>query len=270
MFELNKIYNQDCFETLSLMEDNNVKVDIVLTSPPYNNSRSNIEDKSTPNYDDRYDIYTDSKTDSEYCEWTTELFNKFDKVLTDNGVVLYNVSYGNEAPNVLWLMIAEVIHKTPFMVADVITWKKSSALPQNISPNKLTRICEFIFVFCRKTEYLTFTSNKPITSVRETGQKMYGVVYNYISAPNNDGPCSLNKATYSTELCTKLLNIYAKSDSIVYDPFMGTGTTAVACKQLGHTYVGSELSPNQCEYAHNRLFGVKKIDKKQMITEELF
>lgn len=270
MFELNKIYNQDCLETLSTMKDNGVKVDIILTSPPYNNSRSDVEDRSTDTYSNRYDIYTDSKTECEYCDWTVELFNKFDSVLVDNGVVLYNVSYGNEAPNTLWLMIADVISKTPFMVADVITWKKNSALPQNISPNKLTRICEFVFVMCRKSEYMTYTSNKPVTSIRESGQKMYGVVYNYISAPNNDGSCSLNKATYSTELCVKLLNIYAKSASVVYDPFMGTGTTAVACKQLGHTYIGSELSPNQCEYAHNRLFGVRKLDKKQVVTEELF
>jgi DNA modification methylase len=167
-------------------------------------------------------------------------------------------------------MIADVINNTPFMVADVINWKKNSALPQNISPNKLTRICEFVFVLCRKSEYMTYTANKPVTSVRETGQKMYGVVYNYISAPNNDGSCSLNKDTYSTELCTKLLNIYAKEGSVVYDPFMGTGTTAVACKQLGHTYIGSELSPNQCEYATNRLFGIKKIENKQLVTKELF
>lgn len=270
MFELNKIYNQDCFETLSNMYNDGVEVDLVLTSPPYNNSRSDTEDRSTDTYSNRYDIYTDSKSEKEYCDWTVDLFNKFDKVLVQNGVILYNVSYGNEAPNTLWLMIADVINRTPFMVADVITWKKNSALPQNISHNKLTRICEFVFVLCRKDEYMTFTANKPITSVRDSGQKMYGVIYNYITAPNNDGSCSLNKATYSSELCTKLLNIYAQKNSVVYDPFMGTGTTAVACKQLGHTYIGSELSPNQCEYAQERILGTHKVEQKTAQTIVLF
>ena len=270
MVELNTIYNEDCFTTLDAMVSEQFKVDIVLTSPPYNNSRSDTEDRSTDTYSNRYDIYTDSKTEEEYCRWTVELFNRFDKILVSNGTVLYNVSYGNEAPNTLWLMLADVINKTPFMVADVISWKKSSALPQNISPNKLTRICEFVFVLCRKSEYMTYTANKPVTSIRETGQKMYGVVYNYISAPNNDGSCSLNKATYSTKLCTDLLSIYARDNSTVYDPFMGTGTTAVACRQLGHNYVGSELSPQQCEYANGRIFGVQRLEKKQIITEELF
>lgn len=270
MFNIDTIYNEDCFKTLDRMIDNSIKVDVVLTSPPYNNSRSDTDDRSTDTYSNRYDIYTDSKSEIEYCEWTVELFNKFDKVIVPNGTVLYNVSYGNESPNTLWLMIADVINKTPFMVADVINWKKNSALPQNISPNKLTRICEFVFVLCRKTEYMTYTANKPVTSVRETGQKMYGVIYNFITAPNNDGSCSLNKATYSSELCTKLLNIYARKNSVVYDPFMGTGTTAVACKQLGHSYIGSELSPNQCRYAQDRIDGISRVGQKTVQTEILF
>ena len=156
------------------------------------------------------------------------------------------------------------------MVADVITWKKKSALPQNISPNKLTRICEYVFVFCRKNEYGTYFANKQVTSIRDTGQKMYEVVYNFISAPNNDGSCDLNKATYSTELCEKLLNIYAKKNSIVLDPFMGTGTTAVACKSLGHSYIGSELSENQCKYALERLGEVSVGSTVSYSTEALW
>lgn len=42
-------------------------------------------------------------------------------------------------------------------------------------------------------------------------------------------------------------------DSRVYDPFMGTGTTAVACKKMGIDYIGSELSQNQVQYALKRI-----------------
>lgn len=62
---------------------------------------------------------------------------------------------------------------------------------------------------------------------------------------------------YSSELCEKLLALYAPNNALVYDPFMGTGTTAVACKRMGLRYIGSEISPKQCEYANNRLKGVK-------------
>jgi DNA modification methylase len=70
---------------------------------------------------------------------------------------------------------------------------------------------------------------------------------------NNDGSNTLNKATYSSELCEKLLNIYCPTNGLVYDPFMGTGTTAVACKRMDLNCIGSELSEAQCEFANNRL-----------------
>lgn len=88
--------------------------------------------------------------------------------------------------------------------------EKRSALPNNVG-NKLTRITEFVFVICRKDEYKTFNINKKVKSVRQdTGQKYYENMYNFIEAPNNDGACKLNKATYSSELCLQLLEMYAQ------------------------------------------------------------
>ena len=51
----------------------------------------------------------------------------------------------------------------------------------------------------------------------------------------------------------QLLDIYALPNAIVYDPFMGAGTTAVACKQLNLNYIGSEISSEQCKYAKERI-----------------
>lgn len=83
-------------------------------------------------------------------------------------------------------------------------------------------------------------------------------MYNYIEASNNDGVNPLNKATFSTELIRKLLDMYiCDSDSIVYDCFMGTGTTAYACKSKKLDYVGSEISEAQVEYANQRLQNIQ-------------
>ena len=144
------------------------------------------------------------------------------------------------------------------MIADHIIWIKKSALPQNVSHNKLTRLTENIFVLCRKNEYKTYNANKKVTKQNSKGQKYYENIYNIIKAPNNDGTCALNKATYSSEMVLALLNIYAKTDSIVYDPFMGTGTTAIACEKFNGmdnemVCVGSEISEKQVEYSKERL-----------------
>ena len=257
MIKVNKIYNEDCFNTMNRMIENDFKIDLVLTSPFYNTSRSNpchITQKSRDNYEGRYDIHLDNYTDNEYIKFTKDLFDKYDEILKKDGCILYNLSYSSENTHLMWLVIAEILKNTNFMIADDIIWKKMSALPNNVSHNKLTRIVEHVFVFCRKSEFKTFHANKKVKSVRKTGQKMYENIYNFIEAKNNDGSCKLNKATFSTDLCLQLLDIYAKPNSIVYDSFIGTGTTACACIQRGDlNYIGSELSKDQCEYAEDRI-----------------
>lgn len=259
-------YNENCFDSMHRMEAKGFHVDIVLTSPPYCTSRSKVKtEKALDTYNRRYDICLDDMNEKEYQDWTCDLFNCFDKVINKNGVVLYNISYGSENPNAMWLALLSVIEKTNFMIADCITWKKKSALPNNVG-NKLTRITEFVFVLCRKEEYKTFYINKKIKSIRQdTGQKYYEAIYNFIEAPNNDGKCNLNKATFSSELCEKLLDIYARTTSIVYDPFMGTGTTAIGClkynnRQNNILCVGSELSKAQVDYSKERVKDFLKED----------
>jgi len=55
----------------------------------------------------------------------------------------------------------------------------------------------------------------------------------------------LNKATFSTDFVKKLIEIYAKPNSLIYDSFMGIGTTAKGCIETKNRYVGSELSEAQ-------------------------
>ena len=251
------IYNEDCEKTIDRLIDEKKTVDVILTSPPYGTSRRGCSENDRNRCTVRYDVYTECENTQQYCDWVVGLFNKFNNILSSNGVILWNVSYGTEdiggVNEIEWCCVADIIRKTNFTVADRIVWKKKSALPNNSSTNKLTRVVEDVFVFCRKSEFGTFYANKSLTGVSKTGQQYYEVLYNYIEARNNDGSCILNKATYSTELCTKLLNMYAKSGMTIYDPFMGTGTTANACRQLSMNCIGSELSKPQCEYAKERL-----------------
>ena len=251
-----KVYyrNENCFDTIKGMKDSGFKVDIVLTSPPYNTARTSKTQKSLDTYNNRYDIHLDNMTDEQYCDCTVDLFNRLDEVLVENGCILYNLSYGSENPNVMWLALGDILRRTNFMIADCIIWKKSSALPNNVSYNKLTRITEFVFVICRKDEFKTFKANKKVTRVREdTGQKYYENVFNFVEAKNNDGACPIHKAIYSTEFCEKLLKIYAKKGDTIYDPFIGIGTTALAARKLDMNYIGSEIYKEYCDLAEEKL-----------------
>ncbi len=208
----------------------------------------------------RYDLYNDWKSENEYISWTVNLYNKLDRILVENGVILYNFSYSIENPGLPYNMVSDIMEKTVFTIADTIIWKKYNSIPHPASYNRLNRIVEFIFVFVRKSEIKTFNCYKRITKTSKKGQKYYEIINNFIEAKNNDGSNNLNKATYSSELCIKLLNIYTKNGDIVYDPFIGTGTTAIACIEIGRRYIGSEISKKQVEYAKKRIKNKKCLE----------
>lgn len=249
MIEINKIYNEDCFITMSKMDD--ASIDIVMTSPPYNmtSRKGGISDSG------RYDVYEDWKSTSDYIDFTVNLFSNFNRIVKENGVVLYNFSYSIENPTLPYQLVSEIANRTEWQIADTIIWKKSAGLPFPANERRLSRNWEFVWVFVRKNEINSFNCNKGVKSISEkSGQKYYNVFYNFVEAKNNDGKThDLNQATYSTELCSKLFNIYADKGYIVYDPFMGTGTTANACILNELNYIGSEISEKQCEYANKRI-----------------
>ncbi len=242
--EIDKMYCESNLDTIAKMPDN--FLDIVVTSPPYNITRKS-------SLAERYDVYKDNKSEKEYIDYSINLFNGFYRVLKKDSIVLYNMSYGNENPNLMLFTITDIIRNTEFTLADIIIWKKKSATPNSVSHNKLTRICEYVFVLCRKSEFKTYNSNKKNVNTMESGQLVYENLFNFIIADNNDESNDINKATFSTEFVRKLLNIYAKPNSLVYDPFMGTGTTAKACIIDKHNYIGSELSRKQVDYANERI-----------------
>lgn len=268
--EINKIYNQNCFDTMAQMSADKQKVDVILTSPPYCTPNDDAK-KNTPakfkNHIVFYDVFEGFKSPEEYREWTVKLFTAYDTILEENGVVLYNLSYSVENPYLIYLCIADVINKTNFVVADCISWKKNSALPQNRNSNRLTRICEFVFVFVRKSELGTFRTTKE--QYGRLQNNYTNVSNNFIEAPNNDildtDVNKLNNACFSTAFVTQLLKRYAKPDYLVYDSFMGTGTTAVACKEYGCNYIGSELSGAQCDFAEKRLHGTTYIKTTEQL-----
>lgn len=255
---MNEIRNEDCCKTLEYLKNTSQKVNLILTSPPYNNSRHCKTEYSLKHNIGRYTEYNDNKSTEEYIDFIVMLFNQFDEVLQTNGTILWNISYSGDTEvksdiAQTWLCIADIIKRSPFTVVDHIVWKKKNALPNNTSPNKLTRICESVFVFARKNETKSFVSNKKIVSISKRGQKFYENKFNFIEAANNDFRQNLNKATFSVEFVNKLLDMYARDGSYVYDPFGGIGTTAIACKKRNMPFILSELSKEQCELARKRL-----------------
>jgi len=264
-----QLFNGDCIDYMDILSHKKKKADIILTSPPYNSSRIDSYSRKKDKYASRYDVYVDNISNSDYLKWSVDLFHSFDKILSKNGVILYNFSYSNQNQDLMWLLTAEIINKTPFSIQDCIVWRKKYCIPPNKSSNKLGRICEFIFVISRKSEASTFIANKQIVSKdKNTGHNNYQKICNFIEAENgmntfNNGfKSKLNSATFSTDLVKKLLSLYAQPDMIIYDPFVGSGTSLLACLQYGLKCYGSELSKAQCNLAIERITKLLKTEKE--------
>ncbi len=245
--KVNKIYNEINIVTMKRMDSE--VLDGIICSPPYN-----ISSKRKDNYYNSGYSEVDNLTSDEYLRVRINEFKEFSRILKKRGVICYNISYMHENPILPNLLVTKVHEETDLTIADVIYWKKSNSMPFQSSPNKLSRTVEPIYVFVHKDSLSNFKANKEISKKNErTGQLFYKKYDNFLEAKNNDRFKSDLKAVYSTELVKKLIHIYYPKNSLIYDPFLGSGTTALGCIEEGLNYLGSEMKEEFYKIALERI-----------------
>lgn len=232
---INKLFCENNIHTMCRMSNN--FIDGIITSPPYN-----ISTKRKDCYYNNGYSYIDNLTEDEYLKIRLDEFKYFDKILKNDGVICYNISYHKDNPILPILLLKKVHDETDLTLADIISWKKTNSIPFQTSPNKLSRLIELIYVIVHKDFLNTYKANKEISKINEkTGQKFYKNYVNFIEAPNNDKLKSKLKAAFSEKLVYELLNIYFEEGSLIYDPFSGLGTTARSCLKNNRNFIGSEI-----------------------------
>jgi len=255
MLELNKIYCGDTIEYMRQINDKTIQ--LVITSPPY--SRGQRIDGLNNIYATANTNYKDNLSDDDYINWITDVFKEYERILKDKGVVAFNLSYTKYSPSLPYFLINNIFKETNFLIADTVAWEKSSAIPISGHPNRLTRKCEFVYIFVKKDHINDFEANKEVKTVSRTGQRFFKIYYNILKAKNNDGKTEGHGATFSSDFAKFFIDLYSFPDSIVLDNFVGTGTVAVSCLDLGRNYIGIDLSRNYCDIAEKRIENYKKI-----------
>lgn len=188
-------------------------VDSVITSPPYNRLRNDKYE----HYDDRID---------NYYEFLKKSVSELIRVTKGN--VFFNIqkNYYNKAD------VFRLIGEFSGSICEIIVWGKSNPMPA--SGFNVTNSYEFIIVFGDKlSSNTTYTKNHITTSVA----KMY----------------KSHKAVMNLKVAMWLVEKFTKEHNTVLDPFMGSGTTGVACKKLGREFIGIELIPEYFEIAKARI-----------------
>ena len=152
------------------------------------------------------------------------------------------------------------------MLGDIIYWNKTDILPDNMSKTQSTKNISQIHLFCRKNEFKTYKTNKIVKSYRENGQKTYTNISNIINAPVKDKETkTFGNKVFSTELVKELLYKYVKKRGIVFDCFLGVGSTCLATINENIYYIGCEINKEQVEYARTRV-----LKKKKEIKDEYY
>lgn len=223
---------------------NGEKADMVFTSPPYNgnttmydyivvNGKKKRKDK--PLYENNE---TDNKTSKEYIDFLHSVMN----ICFTNtyGYIFWNINYNAKSR----FEYIECVYPYRNKLQETIVWKKN-AIP---TANGLTRNFEFIFMF---------KTNEEIKHLN----KEYDVTHNVWEINNSRSQTDTHKACFPIGLPSKAIGLN-ESTKLIFDPFIGSGTTIVASHQLKRKCYGMELDPKYCQVIIDRM---RKLDPTLII-----
>lgn len=236
---INKIFNESCLNTLARMSDDSV--DLVITSPPYNMNLRIRDGKYcsrqiTKEFSTKYDGFSDNMPIAEYFDFHLRVIKALLRVAP---IVFYNVQIVTGSKRAVFKLLGELNE----YVKDIIVWDKENAQPA-MSEGVLNRQYELIIVFAkrdaisRKFNYCNFER---------------GTLNDVWRIKRGKKVTNLHGATFPEELVEKILTNFSRERDVVYDPFMGTGTTAVVCKKMNRRFIGSEIITSYVEVAKERL-----------------
>lgn len=249
MIELNKIYNENCLETISKMEDN--FLDLVVTSPPYNVNLGDNKYHKNP-----YDLYNDNKDHKDYINWLTSIFKNLYPKIKSGGRVCINIGDGRNGAVPTSSDIIQFMTNIGYINFTHIIWDKSQVGNRTSWGSFMSPSCpsfptpfEHILIFCKDSKKLLYKGETDLIKEEfiewslsiwkftpETKQKQFG-----------------HNAMFPEELVKRCIKMFSWKNSVVYDPFSGAGTTAVTCKKYNRHFIGSEISENYCKITKERL-----------------
>lgn len=225
-----KIYNENCICTLNTLISEGVKANAIITDAPYE-----ID----------YDEWDKDKLD-----WRM-LFELFDKVTTDNANII--VFQG-------WSSVCNTLSQLPKNMT-LKNWIIYDRVKGRGAKTNLVSTREDILWITKSTEY---TYNKiPSNIKKKTGGlgMKNGCEFRALSNVWSDispiVPWSPERVAHPTQkplqLMERCVNIWTNPNDLVIDPFMGSGTTGVACKRLNRDFIGVELRKDYYEISKVRL-----------------
>ena len=249
--ELNKIYNENCLDTMKLFDNN--FIDMVLTSPPYDDLRN----------------YNGYKFPFE------KIVKELYRILKFGGIVIWVVGDKTEKGSETLTSFKQALFfkEAGFNVHDTMIYNKNNPMPT--TGKRYHQHFEYIFAFSKgspnifnpiiePTKYrgLANMKNRGKTGsldykkVERTKEKKVGNIFSYSiggGISTKDKIAYKHPAIFPEQLAIDQIKTWTNENDLIYDPFMGSGTTAKIAHLFNRKWIGSEISQEYTAIANERL-----------------
>lgn len=274
MIQINKTYNENCLDTMKKMEDNFIK--LTITSPPYDDLR--IYNKKVGSNTDEYNGYS-----FPFEDIAKELF----RVTQKGGIVVWVVSDAVQNGSESGTSFRQALYfkEIGFNIHDTMIYRKLNPPPN--SGTRYQQMFEYMFVFSKGKPITTNISlrdrsnkcNDKRTYRKKKFSRDKDGVFNendyfvkekvpdfniwdfYVGGGNstNDKVAFEHPAIFPEELVKKHIESWSDENDIIYDPFMGSGTTSKMCIITKRNYIGSEINKEYCDIEKRRIESILSI-----------
>jgi len=280
-----ELYRGDCVAGMR-SEVAERSVDVVVTSPPYNIGV-------------RYSAYDDRQPRASYLAWIDDWAAAVGRVLAEDGSIFLNVG---SKPSDPWVAfdVASVLRKH-FKLQNVIHWIKSIAIDRDAvgkgnrvdddlsfghykpinSRAYLNDVHEYIFHFTRSGKVaidrlalgVPYQDKSNVKRWKSAGKdrrcrgNAWFIPYQTIQRRAKERPHPATFPPRLAEMCVLLHGL--ERAGLVLDPFMGLGSTALACVALGRNCVGFEVDPQYCELAARRIRDAAQQPREATLWEDV-
>jgi site-specific DNA-methyltransferase (adenine-specific) len=260
--ETSRIYNECNLETMARMPDE--FVDMTLTSPPYDDLRV-------------YNGYH-----FQYEATVPELY----RVTKQGGVVVWIVGDATVDGSETGSSFRQALFfkEVGFRIHDTMIWQKTNPMPMDSRIPRYLQAFEYMFIFSKEKpktcnhlrdecKKVGVSAHNNYPARRENGAKSNERVisktpavkptrvrYNIWPLPVNgatDKLAKLHPATFPEKLARDHITSWSNEGDIIYDPFAGSGTTLKMAEALNRRWIGSEISEEYVQLAHQRLSTLK-------------
>lgn len=245
----------NCLDEIKNIADNSI--DCIVTSPPYNKGywSSNRNENNFSFYKTKsrridYGDFDDTLTPEEYEKQQRELLQECLRVIKPTGSIFYN--------HIDILNNHQTIHPKyvyDFPLKQIIIWNRKNT--PKLDKSYFFPITEYIY-WIQKTSDARVKFNRESCIYKSN-------VWEIMPDRDNDFP-----APFPLDLPMNCIKATTDENDLVLDPYLGSGTTGLACKKLKRNFIGFELNADFLQKAKNRIDGVEEITEDKKIQSKLF